>query len=210
MRIMLLQGDEPFWGRVRSYLVGVNASVVGLRSPEQVSSLGDRGASLLVTGREFAADPIVRGQRMPVVVIEDDEGGGMPPVAEGDRAPIVLRWPFPKRTFLETTAAALHLEPRKEFRAMMRVGVLGEGPVTMAESRDFSSSGMSFTSLGHFGPGARLAISLSPPGDEGSLVLEGRVVRTFREPDGRATRHGVQFADLDPATSERLRSFILS
>lgn len=40
MRIMLLQGDEPFWERVRSYLIVVNASAwaCGARSSSRTTA----------------------------------------------------------------------------------------------------------------------------------------------------------------------------
>ena len=206
---MLLQDDEVFWGRLRSYLVGVNADVVAVHGPGEITRAVEKGPDLLVTGRGFLSHPEVRGLRIPSIVVDDADGGALPDVGSL-RSATVLRWPFPKRTLLEATAAALNLEPRREFRTLMRVGIAGEKPGTMAESRDFSSSGLSFSSTGYFGPASRVAVSISLPGEAGSVVLEGRVVRTFKEADGVSTFHGVQFVEQDAGTTSRLRDFLLS
>ena len=152
MNVYLLQRDEPFWKVVEVYLEGINARAITLRSEQKFKGPMNHRPDLVIAGRKSLDHPLARTIRSSLIVIDETGERPLDPVGPGGRSPSVLRWPFTKREFLQATAEVLDLDPRKEFRALVRIGLSRNDFGTLAESRDFSVSGMSFTSTARFSP----------------------------------------------------------
>lgn len=209
MRIVLLRGGETFWGRVEAYLQAINVRPEIVDDPSQVRAGGKR-PDLIIAGPQLAGHQVLRGLSVPRMVIDDSGAAAADLAGIGRPEPTILSWPCTRGVFLEATAALLKIEPRKPFRAMIRVGLRGQEQMSLAESRDYSLSGMSFSSQGYFAEGARIGLSVSPPDQPERLMLEARVVRTFRDESDGAMVFGVEFFGLDPRRRELLRRFVLS
>lgn len=146
---------------------------------------------------------------MKVLVIDDgDSLRGLPDKPR--RGVSYLEWPCGRGSFLEKTASALGVAPRRTFKAFIRIFVPAAEYGAVGRSADFSMTGMSFTSASFFSIGQKISVSVSFPREERNILLEGRISRSRADNGGHSTLYGVEFGDIDQDIGEALKAFVLA
>jgi hypothetical protein len=207
-KVLLIKDGKFLWQTVEIYLGGINAAVRAVSAGASGEEIAGEDADLLILGVEqYRSRGVSRGF-MKVLVIDD--GGSLRGLPDKlHRCVSCLEWPCGRGRFLEKTASALGVAPRRIFKAVIRIFVPAAKYGAVGRSADFSMTGMSFTSESFFSIGQKISVSVSFPREERNAFLEGRISRS-RADNGRSTLYGVEFGDIDQDTGEALRSFVLA
>lgn len=209
-RICLIADGHPLWREVKKFLGAVSAEVLALYGQPEAERIVSFEPQLIVTSAREHHRLLHRIRRYPVIVIRE----GTPPVAlvrEAEERNLVLTgWPLGQEQFLELTSRMLSVAPRKEFRTLIRVFRPGELVSTIGESRNFSKSGMAFTTGARLRRGSRVAVSFSLPDDSRSLRLGAEVVRVRVSRNGDEVFYGACFEKVPAREAALLNAFVMS
>ena len=207
--VLILKDARLLWQTIQIYLGGINAAVRVVDAGEPEEKIAGGEADLLIMGAEqFRSGGVPRGY-LKVIVI--DPGGSLGELSgKLRRGDSCLEWPCSRERFLEQTASVLGVAPRKVFQTVIRIFVPSVQYGVVGKSADFSLTGMSFTAEGFFSIGQKVSVSLSLPAEQQRIILEGKVARSRSDNGGRFTLYGVEFGDIDRATEEALKTFVLS
>lgn len=117
----------------------------------------------------------------------------------------VLVLPVGRFDLLSKSAALLQIDKRRNFRTMLTVE--GTGRSVIAQSQDFSTTGMSFLADHSLHENEAVIIHLFLPSDGGRLQLNAVIARKSAMADGEFY-YGVRFTDNDSPLLAKISEFI--
>lgn len=205
--VLLVRDGRAFWAEVESRLAKANARVVvctaaGLAATDQA------GYDLVVLDEQLHREQGRTLQRPRIVLRESAEPAVT--IVDGERPALAYAaWPLPEAAFLELTARMLRVSERRTFRTLIRILRPRMQVATMGTSLDFSLTGMALRTEQVLEPGETAVVSMHLPGGRESLRFLTEVTRVATDPTDASTYYGVRFVNLDAASQQKLREFVL-
>lgn len=207
--VFLLLDGHPSREPVMKYFAGVNASVTALDPEFSPEDLREKAPDLFVLAEEHATSHLLyRLKDYATIVITDDGNPGDVNSSPSRSKRATATWPVMAEDFLRLSAEMARLSQRRLFRAIVRVFSARSNKSSMAQSIDFSSSGMAFRAEEKFSVGETLEVSVSLPGANESLKLPVEIMRIVERREREESVYGARFAGIDGETLSRLQGFI--
>ncbi|MFC1657096.1 PilZ domain-containing protein [Candidatus Moduliflexota bacterium] len=208
-KICLIRDDRTYWSTIEKYLCAVNAEVSTSGGNDEPEGLIDSKPDLIIANAKAHHGMARRIRQIPTIVIKE----GTPPVAlvrtTAERNIMITGWPLERYQLLDITSKMLAVAPRRLFRTLIRIFTKGDEFGSLAQSRDFSLSGMAFKSEKHLSKGEKIKISFSLPDVNRSMRLDAEVMRGNGKDDGKDSLYGARFVNLDKDNHHLLSSFVL-
>lgn len=207
--IWLIRDEGSHWSSIVRLFEEVNAEIVSLDEDTGLHLARGAVPDLIVLGAaSLSRLPPALRKRPRVVFVLGDQRTGEFSAQLGELNQQVLSWPGDRKKLLETASVILGISPRKKFRTLIRIFVGGDPQGFVGKSIDFSLTGMAFSTMMDIAKGSHVGISLSLPGDRGSIRFQLKIVRSAPEEQGDTRGYGGEYLNMQRETLERLTSFV--
>lgn len=207
--VFLLLEGHPSRDLVAGYFAGVNATVNDLDPDLSADELRRKRPELFVLAEEHATSHLLYLlKEYAVIVLTDDGSPGEVRSSPAKSKLATATWPVEEGDFLRLSAEMARLSQRRLFRAVVRIFSAESDRAFMAESIDFSNSGMAFRTGEALQVGDAFDVSLSLPSRGDSLKLPVEIMRIVERREKEESVYGARFTGMDGTTHSRLREFI--